>query len=129
MAIGEMIVLELFAPSGGGLRATLTSVDTHLDGHRETLRSYVRGYGGAAGGSTIRQIELNEYMDGEWLGQGIDFEAEFKFVTTLVYRLTMVASGRKAEGKCHIIKTAMKSADGKAAEINCSLEGEDNLFA
>lgn len=128
--LGGVLVLELFDDIGGGLRANLTSVDTALDGHRETLRSYINDYGGVAAGSTIRHIDLNEYVDeSTWIGAAIDFERCFKDQVFLVYRLTEVMSNRKAQGTCHVTKTAMKGADGKVLEVNATLEGEPTLFS
>lgn len=126
--LAEIVTLELYDAFGGGLRANNISLDTHLDGHRETMRSWIRDYAGQVLGSTIRQISLNEFMDFDWLSGGIDFEATFLAGGFLTYRMTMVGSGRVAEGQCHITKTSMKSADGKPTEINAELEGEPSLF-
>ena len=92
--LGEMITMELYAPGGGGLRSNNLSIDTSIDGKRETLRSFVRDYGGQQVGSNVRKISLKEFVDFDFLNGGFDPETEFLAGSFLVYRMTMIGSGR-----------------------------------
>jgi len=127
---GELYFLELFSPTqGGGLRANNVSLNTNLDGKRETLRALLRGYMGQTIGSTIRQIEAKDHVDFQYTANGIDLEACFVNGETLNYRITRYSDGAAAEGNCHL-KAGPKitSSDGAITEIDFSLDGDASLF-
>jgi hypothetical protein len=129
--LGENLFLELYSPAqgGGGLRANAVSLETNLDGKRETLRSMVRDYMGVAGGSTTRMIDLTEHVDFQWLNQGFDPELSFLNNEILQYRIIKWSNGQQASGQCHI-KTGpkMTTKDGAITDITISLEGDPSPF-
>lgn len=127
--LGEMISLELYGPGGGGLRVNNLEFDTSLDGQRHTLRSFWRDYAGVQLGSTTRKFSIKEWIDFESQGDGIDLEAAFLNGTFLRYRATMLGSGRRAEGTCHVVAPPkINSGDGKPTEMNAEFEGDPALF-